>query len=105
MNCEAQYGGRITDDFDRRLFNTYGTAWLAARCGEVAQYCAYVFPANDSPEIFWLYTNADLSTILNTQPKDSSGSGRNTREVETVAEICGSQAGRLCGKGSAQQDS
>jgi dynein heavy chain len=28
MICEAQFGGRITDDFDRILFNTYGSFWL-----------------------------------------------------------------------------
>ena len=28
MICMVQYGGRITDDFDRTLFNTYGQAWL-----------------------------------------------------------------------------
>ncbi len=26
MVCEVQYGGKITDDYDRRLFNTYGQA-------------------------------------------------------------------------------
>ena len=31
MVCEVQYGGRITDDWDRRLFNTYGIAWLTSR--------------------------------------------------------------------------
>ena len=31
MVCDVQYGGRITDDWDRRLFNTYGQAWLAPR--------------------------------------------------------------------------
>jgi len=24
MICEVQYGGRITDDLDRELFNAYG---------------------------------------------------------------------------------
>merc|ERR1719245_1851587 len=128
MICEAQYGGRITDDFDRRLFNTYGTAWLGAPCfgadfafeklkhfsyaippkqTEVAQYRSYVntFPANDSPEIFGLHTNADLTygsteaqrilgTILDTQPKESAASGGKTRE-ETVAEICASLLARM----------
>ena len=28
MVCEVQYGGRITDDWDRRLLNTYGQACL-----------------------------------------------------------------------------
>jgi len=28
MVCEVQYGGRITDDLDRELFQTYGGLWL-----------------------------------------------------------------------------
>ena len=28
MVCEVQYGGRITDDLDRELFNVYGTEYL-----------------------------------------------------------------------------
>ena len=32
MVCMVQYGGRITDDCDRRLFNTYGKAWLSIAC-------------------------------------------------------------------------
>lgn len=27
--AEVQYGGKITDDLDRRLFNTYAAAWLS----------------------------------------------------------------------------
>ena len=28
MICEVQYGGRITDDLDRELFNEYGETYL-----------------------------------------------------------------------------
>lgn len=28
MVAEAQYGGRITDDLDRELFNTYAAKWF-----------------------------------------------------------------------------
>lgn len=31
MICDVQYGGRITDNLDRRLFNTYGQAWVASK--------------------------------------------------------------------------
>lgn len=30
MIAEVHYGGRITDDFDRTLMNTYCTVWLNA---------------------------------------------------------------------------
>ena len=36
MVCDVQYGGKITDDFDRRLFNTYGKSWLTEKC--LAEY-------------------------------------------------------------------
>jgi len=90
MVCEAQYGGKITDTMDRRLFKTYVTSWLnSGTCGEdfvfnpkaqnaiikmdfkysiqtsdqIASYHDYIrtFPEIDNPEIFGLHPNADLT--------------------------------------------
>jgi len=109
MVCEVQYGGKITDDFDRRLFNTYGQAWLATRVMEsgfeffkgykvpggadIELYRKYIdtLPLVDNPELFGLHSNADLvfrtaqtqnvlSTILDISPKDSGGGAGESRE-------------------------
>ena len=47
MICDVQYGGRITDDWDRRLFNTYGqvssiTASTRARPRALASRAPFV---------------------------------------------------------------
>jgi dynein heavy chain len=114
MVCEIQYGGRITDDFDRTLFNTFGETWLQAGLlnenftffdGPHFKYSvpqtealegirSYItqFPAHDTPEIFGLNGNADLTfgtaesgyilgTINDTQPKETTVTkGAKTRE-------------------------
>jgi len=83
--CHINYGGRITDDWDRRLFNTYGKSWLTQICldPQFEFFPGYMVPANkpgypgtdidayrkyietlplvDDPEIFGLHTNADLA--------------------------------------------
>jgi len=81
MVCDVQYGGKITDDFDRRLFNTYGKSWLTERClspdfqfrqgddtykilvgNDIELYRKYIveLPLVDDPELFGLHANADL---------------------------------------------
>ncbi|CEO98004.1 hypothetical protein PBRA_006118 [Plasmodiophora brassicae] len=120
MVCEVQYGGRVTDNFDRILFNSYGNEWLSAACFDddfafaapghfvyrvprvegadhmVRAIRDYIdtFPQADTPEIFGLHSNADLTfgtkqgvyliaTIQETQPKLSgaAGAGKSREEI------------------------
>jgi dynein heavy chain, axonemal len=121
MVSEVQYGGKITDSLDRRMFKTYTAVWLTSNtCSEsftynpahpifkipndfqykiaytgtdINEYRRYIssFPDVDSPEIFGLHPNADLTfrvkevnalfnTLGETQPKGSSGGGGVSRE-------------------------
>ena len=128
MVSDVQYGGKITDDMDRRLFGSYTEAWLNPFTltpsfsfnpsspinripndfqysipdgQEVEEYSTFIqgFPDVDSPEVFGLHPNADLTfrfkevqgllnTILETQPKSSGGGGGRSRE-DVVLEKCG----------------
>ena len=109
MIGEVQYGGRVTDDYDKRLLNTYAKVWYGEGmfsanfqfytgykipiCKVLDEYRSYIetLPLVDSPECFGLHPNADitystntantmLSTIVSIQPKDAGGSGGETRE-------------------------
>ncbi len=127
MTGEVQYGGRITDNMDRRLFAAYTEVWLSQNTltstfsfspdhpinqstdnfsykvpgfTERDDYFTFVnkFPDVDSPEVLGMHPNADLTfrfkevnvlldTIIETQPKQTSGGGGKSRE-ELVFEKC-----------------
>ncbi|XP_049782831.1 dynein axonemal heavy chain 5 [Schistocerca cancellata] len=109
MLGEVQYGGRVTDDFDKRLLTTFTHVWFCdvlLRPGfefyrnykvpntrNLQGYIDYIngLPATDTPEVFGLHGNADityqintakeiLDTILNVQPKEGGSQGGETRE-------------------------
>lgn len=84
MVCEVQYGGKITDDLDRMMFNTYGNLWVREdvfqpgycfnntvtdfnyhipEATEHAKFMEYIgsMPSQDNPPIFGLHPNADLT--------------------------------------------
>jgi len=117
MVCQAQYGGRITDDFDRVLFNTYGDAWLGPKMfdpafefapgykvlkfGDIGKYRQAVedLKDDDHPMVFGMHANADLTkrtklskevleTVVDMQPKDGGGSGGGPTREEIVLAQC-----------------
>ncbi|GMH89960.1 hypothetical protein TrVE_jg7050 [Triparma verrucosa] len=120
MVAAVQYGGKITDSLDVRMFRIYTEEWLTPKACEDdysynpdvpifkipgdfkyvipsdiehEKYRTYIesFPEIDSPEIFGLHPNADLTfrvkevtalfkTLGETQPKGGGGDGGVSRE-------------------------
>ncbi|XP_076055179.1 LOW QUALITY PROTEIN: dynein axonemal heavy chain 5-like [Oratosquilla oratoria] len=110
MLGEIQYGGRVTEDFDKRLLLTFLHVWFNERlltsdfrfyqgyglpiCKTQTEYLEFInaLPITDSPEVFGLHPNADityqintakgiLDTILSMQPKEGGPRGGETREA------------------------
>eukprot|EP00768_Dysnectes_brevis_P002834 gnl/Dysnectes_brevis/2072_a2396_807.p1 GENE.gnl/Dysnectes_brevis/2072_a2396_807~~gnl/Dysnectes_brevis/2072_a2396_807.p1 ORF type:complete len:4631 (+),score=1942.19 gnl/Dysnectes_brevis/2072_a2396_807:116-13894(+) len=109
MISEIHLGGRVTDDFDRRLLLSYSEEWVNPRVlsPEFNFYQGYsiptfanitelraaieLMPLMDKPQIYGLHPNAELTfrskqateilgTIMSMQPKDSAGGGGESRE-------------------------
>ena len=118
MIGECQYGGRVTDEFDKTLLKTFTSKWFGeqmfsphfsftektynipkyTKIEDLLNY-VYQLPTTDKPEAFGLHSNAAityqtntaktvLDTILNIQPKESSGNVGETREsvVQRIAQ-------------------
>ena len=121
MVSKIQYGGRITDGFDELLMDTYATKFfnrgslekdlvLFQGSGSHERYAVpdaknvedfrkaiEALPSEDSPEIFGLHPNADLTfrtlqvkslveTVVSTMPK-SGGGGDGLSPAEIVDKI------------------
>lgn len=110
MLGEVQYGGRVTDDYDKRLLNTFAKVWFSDDMFRedfafFKGYPIYKFklqedylvviedmPAVDPPQVYGLHPNADityqtnttqliLDTIIAVQPKEAGGGGGLSREA------------------------
>ncbi|XP_056290618.1 LOW QUALITY PROTEIN: dynein axonemal heavy chain 5-like [Pseudoliparis swirei] len=103
MLGEVQYGGRVTDDLDKRLLKTFTEVWFsedtlrdafcfhrgyggAPKTSSLQGLLLHIegLPPVDSPEVFGLHPNADITyqtnlanetlrTIVSIQPKDGGG--------------------------------
>ncbi|XP_073529664.1 dynein axonemal heavy chain 8-like [Phyllobates terribilis] len=110
MIGKVQYGGSITDQQDKRLLSCMTKAWFSEKicdptfcfykgykiphCKTVPQFLNYIqsLPAADSPLVFGLHPNADITyqsnvaaTILDTissmLPRETQGEAWETREA------------------------
>eukprot|EP01022_Parablepharisma_sp_SALTPOND_P014052 TRINITY_DN188_c0_g2_i1.p1 TRINITY_DN188_c0_g2~~TRINITY_DN188_c0_g2_i1.p1 ORF type:complete len:4549 (-),score=684.34 TRINITY_DN188_c0_g2_i1:241-13887(-) len=116
--ADINYGGRVTDDKDSRLIKALITQYFnpaidkpgfklspldtyyipaVGKLDEVFKYIENELPAEDSPEVFGLHANANITmqqkivreffdTLLNIQPRISGGRKGQTSE-EIVIEI------------------
>lgn len=84
MLGEVMYGGRVTDDFDKRLLVTFTSVWFnetllspnfefqkgyrVPMSRNLHTYTDYInsLPTSDTPEVFGLHPNADISYQINT---------------------------------------
>eukprot|EP00741_Cyanophora_paradoxa_P007767 tig00001206_g7515.t1 len=124
LTGQANYGGRVTDDWDRRLLmallsdfyceaihdDAYkfspSRTYYAPADGPYESYLTYIraLPIRDSPEVFGLHDNADITYALNEtgellgnalslQPRTTGGGGKTMDAV--VDDLCGDILERL----------
>ncbi|KAF5272453.1 hypothetical protein FQR65_LT04921 [Abscondita terminalis] len=110
MLGEVQYGGRVTDDYDKILLNTFAYVWFCDalfhpdfnlykgykifKFKQIQEYLDQFELMNptDPPQVYGLHPNADITyqtnvttsmlyTILSIQPKQAGGGGGESREA------------------------
>ncbi|XP_067209496.1 dynein axonemal heavy chain 8 [Linepithema humile] len=110
MIGEVQYGGRVTDDYDKRLLNTFAKVWFTDALfaegfafykgysmlifKQISEYLKAIDAMStiDPPQVYGLHPNADityqsnttqtvLDIIVSVQPKEAGAVGAESREV------------------------
>lgn len=79
MLGEVHYGGRVTDDYDKRLLNTFCRFWFndglfeptfefakgykIVKFKQISDYLAHIdnFAPTDPPQVYGLHPNADIT--------------------------------------------
>ncbi|KAJ1441552.1 dynein heavy chain, N-terminal region 2-domain-containing protein, partial [Ochromonadaceae sp. CCMP2298] len=90
---QINYGGRVTDDWDRRALMSILGTYYAPPPGSMSQMMSYFesLPLSDDPEVFGMHENANvtfntneslglMAAILSLQPRSSSGGGGKTSD-------------------------
>ncbi|XP_051153326.1 dynein axonemal heavy chain 8 isoform X1 [Leptopilina boulardi] len=123
MIGEVQYGGRVTDDYDKRLLNTFAKVWFTSTIFSetfnfykdynvlnyklVSDYIKAIdtMASIDPPQAYGLHSNADityqsvstqnvLDTIISVQPKEAGIGGGESRE-DSVAKQANEMLSKL----------
>ncbi|KAM8701773.1 hypothetical protein ACLKA7_004935 [Drosophila subpalustris] len=116
MLGEVQYGGRVTDDYDKRLLNTFTRVWFHDGLFDDSfqffkGYIVYNFKEReaylsaidnmfnvDPPQVYGFNSNAEmtyqtnsmrniLEEIMSIQPKESSSGTSETREDRVARQV------------------